>query len=101
MFGFGKRPRKTALDELKERLSLPEIKHAEAVVVDFYSGRNPYAHLKTEWPQPYAQFVRGFAYALDRCKKDGITIWEKQENIASMCGLGMARATFKPTQEAA
>lgn len=95
MFGFGnsRRP-KSALDELKERLSLPEVRAAEKVVVDFYSGRNPYEHLKSEWPIPYTQFVRGFAYALDRCNKDGIVDFERREVIASTTGMGMAKAAF-------
>lgn len=94
MFGFGRPRRTNALDELKERLSLPELKSAEAQVRDFYEGRNPFEHLKAEWPVPYGQFVRGFAYALDRCRKDGILDWSRQENIASMTAIGMARASF-------
>jgi hypothetical protein len=65
----------------------------------FYEGRNPFEHLKEEWPIPYDQFVRGFAYALNRCRKDGIIDWSRQEKIASMTAIGMARTTFK--QEAA
>jgi hypothetical protein len=100
MFGFGKR-RASALEELKERLTLPELRQAEGDVRGFYEGRNPFEHLKKEWPVPYSQFVRGFAYALDRCRKDGIVDWKRQENIASMTAIGMARASFKPAREAA
>jgi hypothetical protein len=100
MFGFNRPRRANALDELKERLSLPELKYAETQVREFYEGRNPFEHIKAEWPLPYTQYVRGFAYALDRCRKDGILDWVRQENIASMTAIGMARASFK-TQEAA
>jgi hypothetical protein len=100
MFGFGP-PRRTPLDELKERLSLPPLKESEEAVRGFYEGRNPFEHLKEEWPIPYGQFVRGFAYALNRCRKDGIVDWDRQEKIASMTAIGMARTTFKQTQEAA
>lgn len=96
MFGLGQR-RRTPLDELKERLTLPDLRAAEEEVRGFYEGRNPFEHLKEEWPVPYGQFVRGFAYALDRCRKDGIVDWARQENIASMTAIGMARATFRPT----
>jgi hypothetical protein len=94
MFGFGAPRRKSALDELKERLSLPDLKLAEAAMIDFYSGRNPYEHLKGEWPVPYTQFVCGFAYALDRCKKEGIVDFQRCEVIASTTGMGMAKASF-------
>ncbi len=93
MFGFGRPHRKSALEELKERLSLPEIRKAESVVVDFYSGRNPYEHLKGEWPSHYIQFVRGFAFALERCKKEGILDFQRCEVIASTCGVSLARAS--------
>lgn len=95
LFGLGTRPKKTALDELKERLTLPELKQAEGDVRNFYEGRNPFEHLKNDWPLAYAQYMRGFAYALDRCRKDGIVDWARQENIASMTAIGMARASFK------
>jgi len=95
LFGFGRKPGKSALDALKERLSLPPLKHAEAEVQGFYEGRNPFAHLKAEWPEPYAFYVRGFAYALNRCREDKIMDWQRQENIATMCAIGMARAYNK------
>jgi hypothetical protein len=101
MFGFRGPSRRTPLDELKERLSLPPLKDAEADVRNFYEGRNPFEHLKAEWPVPYGQFVRGFAYALDRARKDGIVDWARQEKLASMTAIGMARASFKPEKEAA
>lgn len=100
LFGIGKRRKPTALDELKERMTLPDIKKAEIVLLDFYQGRNPYEHLKTEWPVPYAEFVKGFAYALDRCKKDGIMDFQRCEVIASTCGMGMAKATFERARAA-
>lgn len=92
MFGIGKRRKPTALEDLKERLSLPDIRKAELAVLDFYQGRNPYEHLKEEWPAPYSQFMRGFAYALDRCKRDGIVDFQRCEVIASTCGVGLAKA---------
>lgn len=92
MFGFGKRRPPSALDELKERMTLPEFKKAEVIVVDFYQGRNPYEHLKNEWPEPYSEFMRGFAYALDRCKREGIMDFERCEVIASGCGVSLARS---------
>lgn len=92
MFGFGKRRPPSALDELKERLTLPDIKKAESVVLDFYSGRNPYEHLKTEWPGPYNQFVMGFAYALQRCRKEGMVDFDRCEIVASSAGITLARA---------
>ncbi|HVY12891.1 MAG TPA: hypothetical protein VHB73_04935 [Alphaproteobacteria bacterium] len=95
MFGFGRPPRRTPLDELKERLSLPTLKDAEGEVREFYEGRNPYEHLKAEWPLPYSEFVIGFASALQRCRQDGIVEWKRREVIASMCAMTMARATFK------
>lgn len=101
MFGLGRPRRANALDELKERLSLPELGYSEKQVREFYEGRNPFEHLKAEWPVPYGQFVRGFAYALDRCRKEGILDWTRQENIASMTAIGMARASFGNTKEAA
>jgi hypothetical protein len=99
MFGFGRPSRKSALDVLKERLTLPEIHQAEETVVSFYSGRNPYAHLKTEWPGPYAQFMRGFAYSIERCRKEGIVDFERCEIIASTCGVTLAKAAV-PMQRA-
>lgn len=98
MFGFGKRRPQSALDELKERLTLPDIKKAESAVLEFYQGRNPYENIRAEWPESYDRFVRGFAYALERCHKEGILDWEKRENIASMAGVGMVRAGFKDGQ---
>ncbi|MDX1923120.1 MAG: hypothetical protein SFW65_08340 [Alphaproteobacteria bacterium] len=71
---------------------MPDIKKAESAVLDFYQGRNPYEHLKGEWPEPYTQFVKGFAYALDRCKKDGIVDFNRCELIASSCGVSLAKA---------
>ncbi len=73
---------------------MPELKQAEAVVVDFYSGRNPYAHLKREWPGPYNQFVRGFAYSIERCRKEGIMDFNRCEVIASTCGVTLAKAAM-------
>jgi hypothetical protein len=100
MFGFGGPPRRTPLDELKERLSLPSLKEAENEVREFYEGRNPYEHLKDEWPVPYSEFVIGFAGALQRCQKEGIVEWKRREVIASMCAMSMARATFKQKEAA-
>lgn len=98
LFGFGGKTKKSALDELKERLSLPALKDAEGEVRGFYEGRNPFEHLKAEWPEPYSFYVRGFAYALDRCRKDNIVDWKRQENIATMCAIGMTRANFKSVE---
>ncbi len=100
LFGMGKRRKPTALEELKERLSLPEIKRAEIVMMDFYQGRNPYEHLKAEWPNPYIEFVKGFAYALERCKKEGIMDFQRCEVIASTCGMSLAKATFERARAA-
>jgi hypothetical protein len=102
MFGFrGPSRRSTPLDELKERLSLPALKDAEVEVRNFYEGRNPFEHLKEEWPVPYAEYVTGFAVALQNCRRDGIVDWQRQEVIASMTGIGMARASFANKNEAA
>lgn len=94
MFGFGKRRKPSALDELKERMTLPDIKKAETVVLDFYQGRNPYEHLRGEWPEPYTQFMKGFAYAIDRCKREGIFDFDRCEVIASTCGVTLAKAAI-------
>ena len=99
LFGLGSNRKKSALDELKERLTLPSLKDAEVEVRGFYEGRNPFEHLKAEWPVPYSYYVRGFSYALDRCRKDGIVDWARQESIASMCAIGMARSTFNADGE--
>ncbi len=92
MFGLGKRRKPTALEELKERMTLPDIKKAELAVLDFYQGRNPYEHLKGEWPGPYNQFIVGFAYALQRCKKEGMVDFDRCEIVASSAGITLARA---------
>lgn len=92
MFGFGRKRKQSALDELKERLTLPDIKKAEIIVVDFYQGRNPYEHLKGEWPGPYNQFMLGFAYALQRCRKEGMVDFARCEIVASSAGITLARA---------
>lgn len=92
MFGIGKRRKPTALDELKEHLNLPDIKKAEAVVLDFYQGRNPYEHLKAEFPGPYNQFIRGFAYTVQRCRKEGWVDFDRCEIAASSAGITLARA---------
>ncbi|MBY0429034.1 MAG: hypothetical protein K2Q32_07420 [Alphaproteobacteria bacterium] len=99
MFGIGKRRKPAALDELKERMTLPDIKRAETVVLDFYQGRNPYEHLKGEWPEPYEEFMRGFAYALDRCKREGIVDFDRCEVIASGCGVTLARSAVATNNE--
>ncbi len=94
MFGFGP-PRRTPLDELKERLSLPNLKEAENEVCQFYDGRNPFEHLKNEWPKQYSKYVIAFATALQNCRKEGIVEWKRLEVIASTCGIGMVRATYE------
>lgn len=100
MFGFRGPSRPTPLDELKQRLSLPTLKDAETEVREFYDGRNPYDHLKEEWPAAYSEFVIGFAGALQRCRKEGIFDWKRREVIASTCAMTLARATFKQKEAA-
>lgn len=100
LFGLGSRPQKSALDELKERLTLPPLKQAEEEVMEFYGGRNPYAHVKEKWPPHYENFIRGFASALQRCRKEGIVDHRRLEAIASTTALGMARAGFRNREAA-
>lgn len=94
MIGFGRPRRGNALDELKQRLALPALTHSEKLVCEFYEGRNPFEHLKEQWPIAYSNYVRGFAYGLEQCKKEGILDYHRREVIASTCGIGLARASF-------